>query len=71
MQLDSSVALAPGLLAIPDADAIVAVGTDFYRATFLLGGAFVRFYTNAEPDGVILRSRGPLQLVGGDSVIHL
>jgi hypothetical protein len=60
---------APGLLAVPDGEAIFETGPDQHvRVSYLLGGAFLRVYTDSEPGGVVFRTRGPRQLAGGAAV---
>lgn len=62
-------ATAPGLLALPESEALLEVGAGMStRVSLLFGGTFVRVYTNAEPRGILFRGRGAVQLAGGTRV---
>jgi hypothetical protein len=72
-ELVHEIAEAPGLLAVPDFDALFPVRSSdgearFHRVTILLGGRFVRVYPIDYPDGVILRAKRVLPLHGGSPV---
>lgn len=71
--IQDQLATAPGLLAAPEAEALLAVDPPageprFHRATLLLAGWLVRVYPVGVPEGVILRSQVQLTLDGGTPV---
>jgi hypothetical protein len=72
-ELVHEIAEAPGLLAVPDFEALFPARSSdrasrFHRVTILLGGRFARVYPIDYPDGVILRAKRALPLHGGSPV---
>jgi hypothetical protein len=64
---DSGLRIAPGLLLLPDAEALFPAPSEngisrFFRVTFLLGGQLLRVYPVGRRDGVLLRPSKPILL---------